>query len=264
MLIADCIPTTSLHAFTIGTFDGVHRGHQALLEELKNTGKPTAVLTFSAHPLKTLNPKLAPPLITPLPIKLMLLKEQGVGLTIAIPFTAKFATTSFDCLLETLPLSHLVLGAGATFGHNREGSEKNVRSWGREHEVEVDYIEKTIPASSQKIREAICTGDLALAEELLGRPHLLYVPANTVRVSITGLAMPPEGNYLLSLLSTPDDSATLLHTFTRTAGKAPSGPKFVGTIKGDSIHLSTSFPEPTVLSFSNETKAKIFLKQRLP
>jgi hypothetical protein len=261
MLIADCIPTTSLHAFTIGTFDGVHLGHQALIQKLKATGKPTAVLTFSAHPLKTLKPEIAPLLITPLPIKLMLLKEQGIALTIAIPFSAKFATTSFSQLLASLPLSHLILGEGSAFGYNREGSEKNVLLWGKENHVSIEYLEKTIPASSQKIREAIVTGDLALAEQLLGRPHLLYVPANTTRFSVVGLAMPPDGNYLLSTHAEPPPPMD--HTFARMVSpRSHSGPKFVGNIKAGWAHLSTSFPEPTILSFN--LSAAISPRQETP
>lgn len=236
MLIADCIPEIAPHAFTIGTFDGVHLGHQALFQKLKATGKPTAVLTFAAHPLKTLRPGQEPLIITPLPLKLTLLKEQGLHLTITIAFSPKFANTSYQQLLKNLPLSHLILGAGSTFGHNREGNEENVVAWGKEHNIPVSYLPKTIPVSSQKIREAIAVGDLFLAEKLLGRPHLLYVPANTTRFSVAGLAMPPDGNYLFS---------------PRTDGKKRrNDPTLVGTIRGGWAHFPTAFSEPTILSFN--------------
>ncbi len=248
MLITDCIPEISPHAFTIGTFDGVHRGHQALIQELKATGKPTAVLTFAAHPLKTLTPGLEPLLITPLPLKLTLLKEQGISLAIAMPFSSKLAKTSFQQLLTNLPLSHLILGAGSTFGHKREGTEENVRAWGKEHNIPTEYMAKTIPASSQKIREAITSGNLALAENLLGRPHLLYVPAYTAAISVAGLAMPPDGNYSFSPRTEP--TKVVNHTFAREVLPRFRSSKCIGTIQSGWIHLSTSFPEPTILAFN--------------
>jgi hypothetical protein len=248
MLITDCIPEISPHAFAIGTFDGVHRGHQALIQELKATGKPTAVLTFAAHPLRTLTPGHEPLLITPLSLKLTLLKEQGINLTIAIPFSSKLANTPFQQLLTNLPLSHLILGVGSTFGYQREGTEENVRAWGKQHNIPIAYIDKPIPASSQKIREAIISGDLALAEHLLGRPHLLYVPAFTALVSVAGLAMPPDGNYSFSPRTEP--TKALNHTFAREVLPRFRSSKCVGTIQSGWIHLSSSFPEPTILAFN--------------
>ena len=241
MLITDCIPEVPPHAFTIGTFDGVHLGHQAIFQQLKATGKPTAVLTFAAHPLKTLKPGQEPPLITPLPLKLTLLKEQGLCLAITIPFSPKFASLTYQQLLRNLPLSHLILGEGASFGQGRDGTQENVSAWGKEHHIPVEYIAKTLPASSQKIRDAILLGDLSLAESLLGRPHLLYVPAHTTRFSVAGLAMPPDGNYLFSL-RTPSSKGN--------PAKSRSGPKIVGTIRSGWAHFTTAFSEPTILLFN--------------
>lgn len=241
MLITDCIPEVPPHAFSIGTFDGVHLGHQAIFQQLKSTGKPTAVLTFAAHPLKTLRPGQEPPLITPLALKLTLLKEQGLSLAITIPFSPKFASLTYQQLLQTLPLSHLILGQGATFGQNREGTQENVSAWGQNHDIPIQYIDKALPVSSQKIRDAILSGDLTLAESLLGRPHLLYVPSHTTRFSVAGLAMPPDGNYLFS----PRTSSTK-----GNSARSRSGPKIVGTIRSGWAHFTTAFSEPTILLFN--------------
>jgi len=238
MIIADCIPDTLPHAFTIGTFDGVHLGHQALLQTLKATGHPTAVLTFAAHPLKTLTPETAPLLITPLSLKLILLKAQGVRLTIALPFSIKFAKLSFDELLKSLPVSHLILGEGASFGRDREGTEENVKAWGQKNNIPVEYLSKTIPVSSQKIRDAIKSGHLLLAEQLLGRAHLLYVPAYTAKMSVSGLVMPPDGAYLLSYYSCTK------------ASRSRSKEKIMVTLHSGWAHFPSSFVEPTILAFN--------------
>jgi len=249
MLITDSIPETAPHAFTFGTFDGVHLGHHALIQALKATGHPTAILTFAAHPLKTLSPEQVPPLITPLAIKLTLLKEQGVDLTITIPFSPKFASTPYDLLLKSLPMSHLILGEDAAFGHKKGGTQEAVRIWGEAHRIPVQYIAKTIPASSKKIRDAIISGDLTLAESYLGRPHLLYVPAETTRFSVAGLAMPPDDSYILSTRTLPP--SVMGHTLGRPApAKQRPASRCIGTLQAGWMQLSTSFPEPTILRFN--------------
>jgi hypothetical protein len=174
-------------------------------------------------------------------LKLTLLKEQGLCLAITIPFSPKFASLSYRQLLQSLPLSHLILGEGASFGQGREGTQEKVSAWGEEHKIPIEYIDKTMPVSSQKIRDAILLGDLTLAESLLGRPHLLYVPAHTTRFSVAGLAMPPDGNYLFS----PRTSS-----LKGNSAKSRSGPKIVGTIRSGWAHFTTAFSEPTILLFN--------------
>jgi riboflavin kinase/FMN adenylyltransferase len=162
-------------ALSIGMFDGVHRGHQALLQRLTDQTSPSAVLTFSNHPLTVLRPDLPPPVpITTSLQKQRLLERYGLDFLIVLPFTPAFATLSFNELLEKIPLTHLVLGQGAAFGKNREGTEERVRAWAQPRSVSVEYVEKVVfdgaPVSSTRVRKALADHDVSLAEHLLGYP----------------------------------------------------------------------------------------------
>ncbi|HSX11106.1 MAG TPA: FAD synthetase family protein [Chlamydiales bacterium] len=157
-------------ALTIGFFDGVHLGHQALLRALRLHPHAT-IVTFSNHPQAVFKPP-APPLLTPLPEKIDLLKTYADEV-IVLPFTLAFANTPFDEFLSQYDLSHLVLGAGSSFGKNREGTEANVRKYAASRGITVAYIPKVLlngePVSSTRIRQALASGDLTLAKQLTGR-----------------------------------------------------------------------------------------------
>jgi riboflavin kinase/FMN adenylyltransferase len=164
------LPPTAL---TIGTFDGVHLGHRALLKHLLSLSSHTTVLTFSNHPLDVLNPSKAPQLLTPLPLKLELLEKCGIHAVIAIPFTQAFASLTYDALLAHFSLTHLLLGAGSVFGRNREGTPANLLRLAQARGFILEYIQKTTwesqPISSQRIRSALAIGDRETAERLLGQ-----------------------------------------------------------------------------------------------
>jgi len=162
------LPKTKI-ALTIGSFDGVHRGHQALLTKLKSYGIATGVLTFPTHPLQTLRPP-APTPITSLPEKLQLLEKFGIDCVIVLPFP-EIMNIPYDEFLNLFPLSHLLLGEGSAFGKNREGTQTNVEAWGKKHHVHVEYMKKIENISSSQIRAAIKVGNLALAETLLGHKY---------------------------------------------------------------------------------------------
>ena len=162
------LPKTKM-ALIIGTFDGVHRGHQALLKKLKSYGVPTGVLTFSTHPLQTLRPP-APVPITSLPVKLQLLEKCGIDCAIVLPFP-EIMNIPYDQFLNLLPISHLLLGEGDAFGKNREGTRANIEAWGGKHHVHIEYMKKLDNISSSRIREAIKSGNFQLAETLLGHTN---------------------------------------------------------------------------------------------
>jgi riboflavin kinase/FMN adenylyltransferase len=208
-------------AFTIGNFDGVHLGHQAILATLRKTCAPTCVLTFVEHPFKLLRPKEVPSVITPFPIKRLFFQTD---FCLLLPFTSALASMTYNELLDRLPISHLVLGKHSLFGQHREGTESNVRAWGKQHSVHIDYIDKHPGVSSTEIRNAIQRGNLPQAEQLLGRPHLLYAPSQ--RFSASHLTLPPDGTYVLS--------------------------QGVATIQNQMIELSISIEHPTILSFNKE------------
>ena len=94
-------------ALTIGNFDGVHEGHHALFNTLKNFGQKTAVITFSNHPQHILNPTRPLKIITPLPIKLYLLEKEKIDFAIVLPFTKKFSEMHFETFLAKIPMHRM-------------------------------------------------------------------------------------------------------------------------------------------------------------
>lgn len=157
-------------ALTIGFFDGVHLGHQALLHKLRK--KPhTTILTFSNHPHTIINPP-APKLLISLEKKIELLKPYADELLV-LEFTPEFASTPFHELLDRFDLSSILLGTGTAFGKNREGNEVNMRKYAEEKGIEIEYFPKILfdeeVASSSRIRKALKEQNLLLVKQLLGR-----------------------------------------------------------------------------------------------
>jgi riboflavin kinase/FMN adenylyltransferase len=169
-------------AFSLGTYDGVHLGHQALFQELKKRGT-AVVLTFTNHPLEVLNPEVAPPLIDTLEQRLRRMESHGIDLVIAIPFTPDLAALPYDTFIQKirahLPFHSLVLGEGDAFGYKRLGNEHNLRILGKQLGFEVIFLPKTIhtgeTVSSRRIRELIENHEFEQAFELLGRPKGLKI-----------------------------------------------------------------------------------------
>jgi riboflavin kinase/FMN adenylyltransferase len=192
---------------TIGSFDGVHLGHQALLRHLKSklsSNGILAVFTFSNHPSQLFNPENPTPLINSPLQKVKLLEKYGAHFIFLIPFTAEFAQTPFQTFLQKLKqqlsFSHLVLGSGAALGKNKEGDEAHVRHLGEQLAYTVDYLpkvlEKAIPISSGRIRTLISQGLLHEVQSCLGRPYSLVGRLNQEQVlTLPGLCLPPERVY---------------------------------------------------------------------
>jgi len=195
---------------TIGSFDGVHLGHQALLRHLRSklkSGEKLVVLTFANHPSHILKHRTSAPLIISPEHKRALLEEFGVDVLLLIPFTTEFARTSFEQLLralkEKIHFTHLVLGDGASFGQNREGDETSVRKLAAQLQFEVEYMPKLElnhqVISSALIRALIASGKLKEAGAYLGRPYSIYAPLKQVEAhwSVQGsdLCLPPDGSY---------------------------------------------------------------------
>ncbi len=230
--IPSSLPRTAL---SIGFFDGMHLGHQALLRQLKQSGSETAVLTFINHPLKVLRPGSAqPPLLTPWPLKLALMEQSGIDTAILIPFNLEFASTSYDALLSQFNLSHLILGHGSAFGKNREGHEKNILAHAEKMKFTAQYVPKSLlngeTISSSAVRKAIVSGNLSLAAQLLGRPHAIYFPAKETEINAFDACLPPDGAYSVR------------------AGEI----KIELTIRQSRLTLSHPLPTQTLLSFDPE------------
>lgn len=169
---------------TIGNFDGVHVGHQALLAELKAQARrvalPATVLTFEPHPREFFAPDTAPARLTSLREKILLLDAQGVDHLHICRFNAKFAGHSADdfverVLVQGLSTRHLIIGDDFRFGKGRGGDFAQLRRAGAEHRFVVEAMQTVMVggerASSSAIRSLLAQGDMAHAARLLGRPY---------------------------------------------------------------------------------------------
>lgn len=206
---------------TIGSFDGVHKGHKALLDYAKTVISPQKnntliVITFSNHPSTVLRPSELPTerLIT-LPHKLKLLQEYGAQDIVLLPFTLDLAAESAASFIKTvfthIPVSDLVLGYDAAFGKDRGGDPPTIKQLGKDLGFYVHYIAEQRheegPISSSRIRRAVKEGDFLKAASLLGRPYSIYAPIitgagkgkslgfPTINLRIEGLCSPPLGVY---------------------------------------------------------------------
>lgn len=172
---------------TLGVFDGIHLGHKKILEETTRwaaeTGSRSVVLTFRRHPEQLLRGQ-APPAVTSLEHRLVLLERAGVDLAIVLHFDESLRALSAEqfsriWFAEKLHARGVVLGPDNAIGKNREGNATRLREVGRELGFEVRQAARAStasgkPVSSTAIREALRSGDLAAAGEMLGRTPSIY------------------------------------------------------------------------------------------
>ncbi|MDN3505807.1 MAG: FAD synthetase family protein [Simkaniaceae bacterium] len=167
-------------AMTIGSFDGVHLGHQKILQRLRDMVGPkgsVAVFTFSNHPTHVLPGRDPVMLICSKKEKLEFLEKCGVDVVYCIPFTLEFAKMTYAEFLQTLmkncPFDFLVLGEGACLGKKREGTPELVTDLGAKLGFQTEYLSKLQEGesviSSGSIRKAIKEGNFKQASVLLGR-----------------------------------------------------------------------------------------------
>ncbi|MFP4512194.1 MAG: bifunctional riboflavin kinase/FAD synthetase [Acidimicrobiales bacterium] len=175
-------------AVTIGVYDGVHLGHQSVIQatqaEADRLGVATAVVTFDRHPATLLRPESAPALLTSLDQKLELLEAAGVDCTFVVHFDearAKEDAEDFvaEVLVERLGAKAVVVGEDFHFGHQRGGNVALLRELGLRHGFEVHGLslmqrdEAAEPISSTAIRRALVGGDVSSAATMLGRLYEL-------------------------------------------------------------------------------------------
>lgn len=201
---SDAIPPEARGAvLAIGNFDGVHRGHQILIqrtiEEARRLGRPAGVLLFEPHPREFFRPEAPHFRLTPLSEKLDVLEDLGLDLAIVLPFDAKLAALEADrfiqeVLVRALGISHVVVGYHFFFGHNRSGSAETLRAAGATHGFGVTVIEPVAaggePFSSTQIRLKLAEGDVKGAADLLGRPWRVRGPVIGGAQRGTGLGFP--------------------------------------------------------------------------
>jgi len=171
---------------TIGTFDGVHHGHQKILEKLileaKKTGKKSVLLTFFPHPRMVLQKDASIELINTIAEREKLLKKTGLDYLIIHPFSREFSRTTAlefvrDILVNKFNISKLIIGYDHHFGKNREGNIQQLTEYSYLYDFTVEEIPAQdvddVSVSSTKIRHALHAGNLKTANRYLGYNFML-------------------------------------------------------------------------------------------
>ena len=216
-------PDVQATVITVGTFDGVHRGHRDVLDRLasraRSLGLRSILVTFDPHPLEVVNPAAAPLLLTVGEEKREVLAESGIDYLAVVPFTpglARFSAEEFvsRVLRERFRMAHLLMGYDHGFGRNREGDVEKLQALGSRDGFRVEVIPPVSvgdgrPISSTQIRRAIAGGDLERAAHALGRQYSVggrVVPGAargrglgfpTINLSLPSARklLPPQGVY---------------------------------------------------------------------
>jgi riboflavin kinase/FMN adenylyltransferase len=173
-------------AATIGSFDGVHLGHQAVIGQLlaaaRQRGLPATLITFEPLPREYFRPDTSPPRLTRLREKLQALAGYGIEQVLCLRFDQQLAALSADefvqrILVDGLDVKYLVVGDDFRFGRDRAGNFSMLGAAGEQHGFQVAAMETFSigdgRVSSTRVRKALSTNDLALAADLLGRPFTL-------------------------------------------------------------------------------------------
>jgi riboflavin kinase / FMN adenylyltransferase len=182
-------PADDGHVVTIGNFDGVHLGHQAILRELsaaaRRHGAPSCVVTFEPHPREFFSPHAAPTRLTSLREKCELLQQHGVERAQIIRFNREFSSMSADAFIESVLVRGLgarwvMIGEDFRFGSKRAGDFAHLHRAGLAHGFEVRAMptvkhgghgSSVLRVSSSALRELLSAGDVHGAHALLGRPY---------------------------------------------------------------------------------------------
>ena len=208
---------------TVGTFDGMHRGHSLVLERTAARARDlelaSIAVTFDPHPLDVVNPSAAPPLLTLWDEKLAMFAQTSIDYVTVIPFTAELSAYTPEqfverVLLERCGMRELLIGHDHGFGRGRTGDVESLRMIGRRRGFPVDVVDPVVgadgaPISSTAIRRALAHGDLARAYDGLGRPYafsgrvvsgegrgkLLGFPTLNLEIASRRKLLPPHGVY---------------------------------------------------------------------
>ena len=169
---------------TIGVFDGVHRGHAAIIgravDAASALGIRSVLLTFVPHPSEVVRPGSHPPILTSLVRRAELVEELGVDVFCALPFTREFsqltpAEFAHETLVAKLHAAAVVVGANFRFGHKAAGDIVALTEFGRTFGFTVQGIplltDDDTPLSATYVRSCVQAGDMAAAAAALGRPH---------------------------------------------------------------------------------------------
>jgi riboflavin kinase / FMN adenylyltransferase len=207
---------------TVGMFDGVHRGHRALLDRVAAEAAarrvPAAAVTFDRHPLAVLRPGSEPPLLTTLDRKVELLGDAGMQVVLVLEFTRELSEVGAEAfatqvLFDGLAARAVVVGENFRFGHKAAGDPALLAGLGQPRGIEVVAVPLQTAGdevvSSTRVRAELAAGDVAAAAASLGRPHavegvvvagdgrgrpLLGIPTANLDIA-AGFAIPADGVY---------------------------------------------------------------------
>ena len=214
---------------TVGTFDGVHRGHLDVIARLvrraSESGLPSLLVTFEPHPLEIVRPESAPLLLTTRGEKLDALGRTGLDFVAIVPFTPEFARRSAEefvdlTLRDQFRMCELLIGHDHGFGRGREGDAETLRELGATRGFDVDIVPPVQsasgePVSSSRIRRAVAEGRLQDVAADLGRIYsvsgtvvageargrLLGYPTLNVQPESDRKLLPPDGVYAVDVVT---------------------------------------------------------------
>ncbi len=213
-------------AVACGVFDGLHDGHQdiikAVIKASRQSDAEPVVLTFNPHPLKVLNPAVAPKMVLAQRHKLYLLSQQEIGVTVVMPFTHQLARQSARDFIHSLfnvndlTITHLCVGEKWRFGHGALGDSRLLHELAARYQFELVMVPERFllnaRISSTRLRAAVQSGELELAAKLLGRPYSLFGKVDfgkgiatsnlhcpTANLATHGEVFPPDGIYAVKV-----------------------------------------------------------------
>ena len=250
------IPTDKGTIVTVGMFDGVHRGHWAVLEEIRERARAadrrSVLVTFDPHPLRIVRPEHAPPLLTTPLEKKEILAESGLEYAVFIAFTetlSRYSPRRFveEILVGRLHVEELVIGYDHGFGRDRSGNADTLREIGAVIGFGVDVVPPVEAGgeavSSTRIRAAVADGRMEEARMCLGRPYSIrgvvvrgdgrgrelgFATAN-LDVSASEKLIPPAGIYAVRGVLKQGTYVGALHLGPR--------PTFIGSPPSIELHL---------------------------
>lgn len=247
---------------TVGTFDGVHRGHWEVLREIRRRadarGSRAILVTFDPHPLEVVNPAMAPPLLTTAEEKKEILAESGLDYAVFIRFTEELSRWTPErfverILVERIGVAELVVGYDHGFGRGRSGDVDTLRALGRKWGFDVDVVAPVAvdgdAISSTRVRRAVSEGRIRDAALGLGRPYSLRgtvirgegrgrglgFPTANLRVGTREKLLPPSGVYAVRAVLRRGSYPAAMHLGPRPTfeGAAPSVEVHLLDFRGD-------------------------------
>ncbi|MFF2377517.1 bifunctional riboflavin kinase/FAD synthetase [Streptomyces xiamenensis] len=244
---------------TIGSYDGVHLGHQLIIgkavERARELGVPAVVITFDPHPSEVIRPGSQPALLAPHARRAELMERLGVDAVLVLPFTKELSRLSpaefvVKVLVEKLHARSVVEGPNFRFGHRAAGTVATLAELGESYGFDVRVIDLYVrgavgegePFSSSLARRLIAEGDVAGAAAVLGRPHRvegevvhgaargrdLGIPTANLDV-VPGTAIPADGVYAGWLTAGPERWPAAISIGTN--------PQFEGTVRSVEAHV---------------------------